>query len=145
MFDLTGRQALVTGASGGLGAAIARALHAAGAGVGLSGTRVEPLEALAAELGHRAHVLPCDLSDAEALAALPRQAQAAMGSVEVIPLAPRAGAAPPSMLLRARRGGRAPFRLHAPLPLHMADSPRYAPAVEAVLRGAAPLGWPPAR
>jgi len=58
MFDLTGKSALVTGASGGIGADIARALHAAGASVGLSGTRVEPLEALAAELGSRAHVLP---------------------------------------------------------------------------------------
>ncbi|MBC7181587.1 MAG: SDR family NAD(P)-dependent oxidoreductase, partial [Roseovarius sp.] len=55
MFDLTGKSALVTGASGGIGAAIARALHGAGATVGLSGTRVEPLDALAAELGSRAH------------------------------------------------------------------------------------------
>ena len=62
MFDLTGKAALITGASGGIGAEIARALHAAGATVGLSGTRVEPLEALAAELGGRAHVLPCNLS-----------------------------------------------------------------------------------
>ena len=59
MFDLTGKNALVTGASGGIGADIARGLHAAGASVGLSGTRVEPLEALAAELGERAYVLPC--------------------------------------------------------------------------------------
>ena len=56
MFDLTGKCALVTGASGGIGGEIAKALHAAGATVGLSGTRVEPLEALAAELGERAHV-----------------------------------------------------------------------------------------
>jgi 3-oxoacyl-[acyl-carrier protein] reductase len=65
MFDLTGKSALVTGASGGIGASIARALHKAGATVALSGTRVEPLEALAAELGARAHVLPCNLSDAQ--------------------------------------------------------------------------------
>ncbi len=84
MFDLSGRNALVTGASGGLGAAIARTLHAAGASVGLSGTRTAPLEALAAELGDRAHVLPCDLSDAAALAALPGQAAAAMGSVDIL-------------------------------------------------------------
>ena len=58
MFDLSGKSALVTGASGGIGAAIARALHGAGAAVALSGTRVEPLEALAADLGGRAHVLP---------------------------------------------------------------------------------------
>ena len=56
MFDLTGKCALITGASGGIGGAIARALHDAGATVALSGTRVEPLEALAADLGERAHV-----------------------------------------------------------------------------------------
>ncbi|QMU57723.1 MAG: 3-oxoacyl-[acyl-carrier-protein] reductase [Boseongicola sp.] len=84
MFDLTGKAALVTGASGGIGAAIARGLHARGATVGLSGTRVEPLEALAAELGERAHVLPCNLSDAEAVAALPKAATEAMGSVDIL-------------------------------------------------------------
>ncbi len=84
MFDLTGKNALVTGASGGIGGAIARALHGAGASVGLSGTRVEPLEALTAELGTRAHVLPCNLSDADAVAALPKQAAEAMGSVDIL-------------------------------------------------------------
>jgi 3-oxoacyl-[acyl-carrier protein] reductase len=84
MFDLTGRNALVTGASGGIGGAIARALHAAGATVGLSGTRLEPLQALADELGERAHVLPCNLSDREAVAALPGQAAGAMGSVDIL-------------------------------------------------------------
>jgi 3-oxoacyl-[acyl-carrier protein] reductase len=84
MFDLTGKTALVTGASGGIGAAIARALHGAGATVGLHGTRTEPLEALRAELGDRAHVLPADLSDPEALAALPKQAEAAMGSLDIL-------------------------------------------------------------
>ncbi len=84
MFDLTGKCALVTGASGGIGAEIARALHGAGATVGLSGTRVDPLEALAAELGDRAHVLPCNLSDNDAVAALPKQAAEAMGSVDVL-------------------------------------------------------------
>lgn len=84
MFDLTGKNALVTGASGGIGADIARALHAQGATVGLSGTRTEPLEALAAELGERAHVLPCNLSDLEAVKALPKQAADAMGSVDVL-------------------------------------------------------------
>jgi 3-oxoacyl-[acyl-carrier protein] reductase len=59
MFDLSGKSALVTGASGGIGGEIARALHAQGATVGLSGTRVEPLEKLKAELGARAHVLLC--------------------------------------------------------------------------------------
>ena len=84
MFDLTGKNALVTGASGGIGAAIAKSLHDAGATVGLSGTRVDPLEALAAELGERAHVLPCNLSDAEAVAALPKDAADAMGSVDIL-------------------------------------------------------------
>ncbi len=63
MFDLTGRIALVTGASGGLGQAIARALHAQGASVALTGTRREALETLAGELETRAHAAPCDLSD----------------------------------------------------------------------------------
>lgn len=84
MFDLSGKSALVTGASGGIGAAIAKGLHAAGASVGLSGTRFEPLEALAAELGERAHVLPCNLSDGAAVAALPGQATEAMGAVDIL-------------------------------------------------------------
>ena len=84
MFDLTGKSALVTGASGGIGGEIAKALHAAGANVGLSGTRVEPLEALAAELGDRAFVLPCNLGDAEAVTALPKQAIEAMGSLDIL-------------------------------------------------------------
>lgn len=84
MFDLTGKTALVTGASGGIGGEIAKALHGAGATVGLSGTRVEPLQALSGELGERAHVLPCNLSDPEAVDALPKQAAEAMGSVDIL-------------------------------------------------------------
>ncbi len=84
MFDLTGKCALVTGASGGIGGAIAHALHAQGATIGLSGTRVEPLETLAGELGERAHVLPCNLSDAEAVEALPKDAAKAMGAVDIL-------------------------------------------------------------
>ena len=84
MFDLSEKSALVTGASGGIGAEIARVLHGAGATVGLSGTRVEPLEALAAELGERAHVLPCNLSDAEAVTALPKTASEAMGGLDIL-------------------------------------------------------------
>lgn len=84
MFDLTDKRALITGASGGIGAEIARGLHAAGAVVGLSGTRTEPLEALAAELGERAHVLPCNLSDAEAVTALPKAAIETMGGVDIL-------------------------------------------------------------
>lgn len=84
MFDLTDKKALVTGASGGIGGEIAKALHAAGATVGLSGTREEPLQALAAELGERAHVLPCNLSDGAAVDALPKQAIEAMGGVDIL-------------------------------------------------------------
>ena len=84
MFDLTGKTALVTGASGGIGGAIARALHGAGATVALNGTRVEPLEALAADLGDRAHVLPCNLGDADAVDALPKQAIEAMGGLDIL-------------------------------------------------------------
>ncbi|MEP0710233.1 3-oxoacyl-[acyl-carrier-protein] reductase [Parvibaculum sp.] len=84
MFDLTGKCALVTGASGGIGSDIARALHAQGAVVALSGTRKEALDALAGELGERTHVVPCNLSDAEAVDALPKQAEEAMGSLDVL-------------------------------------------------------------
>src|SRR5210317_1601880 len=84
MFRLDGKNALITGASGGIGGEIAKALHGAGVCVALSGTRVEPLQALADELGDRAHVLPCNLSDAEAVTALPKQAAEAMGSVDVL-------------------------------------------------------------
>ena len=84
MFNLEGKTALVTGASGGIGAEIAKVLHGAGAIVGLSGTRTDPLEALAGELGERAHVLPCNLGDAEAVEALPKQAAEAMGSVDIL-------------------------------------------------------------
>lgn len=83
MFDLSGKTALVTGASGGIGGAIARVLHAAGAKVALSGTRVEPLQALADELEGSA-VLPCRLDDAEATAALPAQAEEALGGLDIL-------------------------------------------------------------
>ncbi|WP_420344665.1 3-oxoacyl-[acyl-carrier-protein] reductase [Paenirhodobacter sp.] len=84
MFDLTGKNALVTGASGGIGAAVARRLHAQGATVALSGTRVGPLEELAAELGARAHVCPANLSDMASVEALPKAATEAMGSVDIL-------------------------------------------------------------
>ena len=84
MFDLTGKCALVTGASGGIGGEIAKALYGAGASVALSGTREEPLKALAAELGERAFVTPCNLSDGEAVDALPKAAAEAMGSVDIL-------------------------------------------------------------
>lgn len=84
MFDLTGKSALVTGASGGIGSDIARALHAQGATVALSGTRKEALDALAAELGERTFVLPCNLSDGPAVDALPKQAEEAMGQLDIL-------------------------------------------------------------
>jgi len=84
MFDLTGKLALVTGASGGIGGATARALHARGATVGLSARRTGPLEELAAELGGRTFILPCDLANAEQVEALPKQAVEAMGGVDIL-------------------------------------------------------------
>jgi 3-oxoacyl-[acyl-carrier protein] reductase len=84
MFDLTGKTALVTGASGGIGAAIALALHRQGAVVAISGTRRDALDSLAAELGERVHVLPADLSDPEAAAALIAAAEAAMGKLDIL-------------------------------------------------------------
>lgn len=84
MFDLDGKAALVTGASGGIGGAIAQVLYDRGATLGLSGTRTEALEERAAALGDRAHVLPCNLSDAEATSGLIQQAEAAMGQVDIL-------------------------------------------------------------
>lgn len=84
MFDLSGKSALVTGASGGIGADIARALHGAGAKVALSGTRTGPLEELAAELGERAFVCPANLSDPASVEALPKAAAEAMGGVDIL-------------------------------------------------------------
>lgn len=84
MFDLSGKCALVTGATGGIGGAIAQALHAQGATVALSGTREEKLIALKNELGDRAHVLPCNLSDLDAVDALPKSASEAMGGLHIV-------------------------------------------------------------
>ncbi|TAJ33700.1 3-oxoacyl-[acyl-carrier-protein] reductase [Bosea sp. (in: a-proteobacteria)] len=84
MFDLTGRKALVTGATGGLGGAIARTLHAQGASVAISGTRTEALEALASELGERVFVVPCDLSDKESVEALVPAAEEKLGGLDIL-------------------------------------------------------------
>jgi 3-oxoacyl-[acyl-carrier protein] reductase len=84
MFDLTGKKALVTGASGGIGGAIARVLHAQGAEVGLSGTKVPALEALAQALGGRAHVLPANLGEPAAADALAKAAEAALGQIDIL-------------------------------------------------------------
>jgi len=84
MFDLTGRTALVTGASGGIGGAIAQALHRQGATVAVSGTRREVLDALVQSLGGRAHVLPCNLADTAEVEALVPAAEVAMGQVDIL-------------------------------------------------------------
>jgi len=84
MSDLKNKNALITGASGGIGSAIARKLHAAGAKVALSGTRQEPLESLANDLGERAYILPCNLNDMAAVEALPKQAIDALGSLDIL-------------------------------------------------------------
>ena len=84
MFDLTGKCALVTGASGGIGGAIARALHDSGASVALSGTRTEPLEALRDALGDRAHVTPSDLSATDGAKQLAKDAEAALGQIDIL-------------------------------------------------------------
>src|SRR5437868_12364533 len=84
MFDLTGKTALVTGASGGIGGAIARALHAQGATVAISGTRRDALDALAGELASRVHVLTCDLADKDAVEALVPACETAMGKVDIL-------------------------------------------------------------
>jgi 3-oxoacyl-[acyl-carrier protein] reductase len=84
MFDLTGRKALVTGASGGIGEAIARQLHSRGATVGLHGTRVERLEALAADLGDRVHMFPADLSDRDAVSELGKSAEQKLEGVDIL-------------------------------------------------------------
>jgi 3-oxoacyl-[acyl-carrier protein] reductase len=84
MFNLTGKTALITGASGGIGAAIAMALHKAGATIAISGTRVEKLEELKAQIGENVHVLPCNLSSAEDVEKLVPAAEAAMGGLDIL-------------------------------------------------------------
>jgi 3-oxoacyl-[acyl-carrier protein] reductase len=84
MFDLTGKTALVTGASGGIGSDIARTLHARGATVTLSGTRAEALESLKAELGSRVHIAVCNLSDMAQVDELPKVAEGLMGGLDIL-------------------------------------------------------------
>jgi 3-oxoacyl-[acyl-carrier protein] reductase len=84
MFDLTGKGALVTGASGGIGGAIAKALHAQGATVAISGTNKEKLDAVAAGLGSRVFVMPCDLRDRQAVARLADDAEKALGQTDIL-------------------------------------------------------------
>ncbi|WP_421786941.1 3-oxoacyl-[acyl-carrier-protein] reductase [Hyphobacterium sp.] len=100
MFSLEGKTALVTGATGGIGGSIARALHAQGATVTISGTRQEKLDALKAELGERVHATACNLSDGEAVDALPKQAAEAMGGLDI--LVANAGITKDGLLMRMK-------------------------------------------
>jgi 3-oxoacyl-[acyl-carrier protein] reductase len=100
MFDLNGKTALITGATGPIGGSIARMLHAQGATIGISGTRREVLDQLAAELGARVHVLPCNLADAAATDALVPQAEQAMGQLDI--LVANAGMARDNLLVQLR-------------------------------------------
>jgi 3-oxoacyl-[acyl-carrier protein] reductase len=84
MFGLTGKIALVTGATGGIGEAIARALHRQGAVVVLSGTRGDVLDRIAGELAERAHVLPCNLADKDAVEALIPKVEEQMGKLDIL-------------------------------------------------------------
>jgi 3-oxoacyl-[acyl-carrier protein] reductase len=100
MFDLTGKTALVTGATGGLGGAIARALYASGATVAVSGTRGEALTALASELAQRSHVVPCNLADKDEVETLVSRAETAMGKLDI--LVANAGIARDGLLVQMR-------------------------------------------
>jgi 3-oxoacyl-[acyl-carrier protein] reductase len=100
MFELTGKTALVTGATGGIGAAIARALHKQGATVSISGTRRDVLDGLAGELKERVHVLPCNLADKEAVEALVPACEQAMGKLDI--LVANAGITKDNLLVQLR-------------------------------------------
>jgi 3-oxoacyl-[acyl-carrier protein] reductase len=100
MFELTGKTALVTGATGPIGGAIARALHAQGATVAISGTRREVLDQLAAALGERVHVLPCNLADPAETEALVPRAEETMGQLDI--LVANAGVTKDNLLVQLR-------------------------------------------
>jgi 3-oxoacyl-[acyl-carrier protein] reductase len=100
MLDLTGKKALVTGATGGLGGVIARVLHAQGATVALSGTRAEALEALAAELGERVEITPCNLADKDSVEALVPAAEEKLGGLDI--LVNNAGVTKDNLFLRLK-------------------------------------------
>jgi 3-oxoacyl-[acyl-carrier protein] reductase len=100
MFDLTGKTALITGATGTIGDSIARTLHAQGATVAISGTRTEVLDQLAAQLGSRVHVLPCNLADPAAVEALVTRAEEVMGQLDI--LVANAGVTRDNLLVQLR-------------------------------------------
>jgi 3-oxoacyl-[acyl-carrier protein] reductase len=100
MFDLTGKTALITGASGGIGGAIARAFHRQGATVALSGTRRDALQELAGELTDRVHVLPCNLADKEEVELLVPNSEQAMGRLDI--LVANAGITKDNLLVQLR-------------------------------------------
>jgi 3-oxoacyl-[acyl-carrier protein] reductase len=100
MFDLTGKTALVTGASGGIGGAIARAFHRQGATVAISGTRRDALQELAAELADRVHILPCNLTDKEEVELLVPNSEQAMGRLDI--LVANAGITKDNLLVQLR-------------------------------------------
>jgi 3-oxoacyl-[acyl-carrier protein] reductase len=100
MFDLTGKTALVTGATGTIGGSIARTLHAQGATVTISGTRQEVLEQLAGQLGERVHVLPCNLADAAAVETLVTRSEEIMGRLDI--LVANAGVTRDNLLVQLR-------------------------------------------
>jgi 3-oxoacyl-[acyl-carrier protein] reductase len=100
MFDLTGKTALVTGSTGGIGGAIARAFHQQGATVAISGTRRDVLDALAGELADRVHVLPCNLADKKEIEALVPKSEEAMGKLDI--LVANAGITKDNLLVQLR-------------------------------------------
>ena len=102
MFSLDGKKALVTGASGGIGGAIAETLHAQGATVALSGTRTGPLEELRDRLGERASVHPCNLSDMDAVDALPKDVEGALDGLDI--LVNNAGITRDNLFMRMKDG-----------------------------------------
>ena len=113
MFELTGKTALITGASGAIGGTIARILHSQGATVAVSGTRLDALDRLAADLGDRVHVLPCNLADSAETDALVPQAEQAMGQLDI--LVANAGVTKDNLSRAIARRGLGPGHRRQPL------------------------------